>query len=169
MEGETMEGYCKRRWGGSGWTNHLKSEGKKDGANFSNWKWWPNTIKGHQLIHYLQKKYNVDTNFANAVLFNAMYEQGKNIALSSTLVDIAIQELNVPEDDKGALKDYLDNDLGADDVRREISSSRRKYDISGVPFFIVSNNNDSSDARPYGLSGAQSSSTFLKVFQQLTS
>lgn len=162
-----MEGYCQRRWGGSGWTHHLKSEGKKDGAMFSNWKWWPNTLKGHQLIHFLNENYNIDTNLANAILFNAMYEQGKNIASSETLVDIAIQELNAPLKDKDMLKHFLDNDLGADNVQRDIGSSREEYDISGVPFFIISNNEDSS-SRPYGLSGAQSSSTFLNIFKQLT-
>ena len=36
VDGETVESYCKRRWGGSGWTKSLKVEGRKDGANFAN-------------------------------------------------------------------------------------------------------------------------------------
>jgi len=165
MEGETMEGYCKRRWGGSGWTHDLKSEGRKDGATFSDWKYWPNTLKGHQLVHYLHEKYSIDTNTINAELFKAMYEQGKNISLVSTLLDIASDEFNVPQQDKETLANYLENDLGADTVRAEIRSSQHKYDISGVPFFVISNN----ESRPYGLSGAQSSSSFLNVFQKLSS
>lgn len=164
-DGEPMEAYCRRRWGGSGWTHHLKSEGRKDGAKFNNWKWWPNTMKGHQLVHFASENCGVDTNQANAVLFRAMYEEGKNIALVSTLVDIGVQELNVPNRDQ--LKHYLENDLGADDVSRQISSSQRRYSISGVPFFVISSKE--TRQQPYGLSGAQSSSTFLNVFEQIVS
>lgn len=44
-QGEEFETYCRRRWGSSGWTNHLRQQGKKDGALFADWKWWPNTLK----------------------------------------------------------------------------------------------------------------------------
>ena len=39
-DGETVEAYCRRRWGGSGWTRSMISSGKKDGATFSNWEWY---------------------------------------------------------------------------------------------------------------------------------
>lgn len=161
-----MEAYCRRRWGGSGWTHHLISEGRKDGARFNDWKWWPNTLKGHQLVHFASENGGVDTNTANAVLFRAMYEEGKNIALVSTLIDIGVQELNLA-DKKDQLKHYLENDLGAENVQRQISSSQRKYSISGVPFFIIYNKE--TRKQPYGLSGAQSPSAFLNVFEQIAS
>jgi hypothetical protein len=43
--GEEYMAYNQRRWGGDGWTHSLRRSGKADGANFSDWKWWPNTLK----------------------------------------------------------------------------------------------------------------------------
>jgi hypothetical protein len=43
--GEEYMAYNVRRWGSDGWTQALRSSGAKDGATFSNWKWWPNTLK----------------------------------------------------------------------------------------------------------------------------
>jgi hypothetical protein len=36
--GENFEAYNQRRWGSSGWTNHLKQEGREDGAMFEKLK-----------------------------------------------------------------------------------------------------------------------------------
>lgn len=158
-----MEAYCRRRWGGSGWTRDLKQQGREDGATFSNWKWWPNTLKGHQLVEFAKNK-GVDTDKSNAVLFNAMYEEGKNIADVSTLLEIGCQMLGLSSEE---LRPYLENDAGESDVRREMAFMRQRYDISGVPFFIISR--EDADAQPYGLSGAQRPSTFMKVFDKLMS
>jgi predicted DsbA family dithiol-disulfide isomerase len=68
VHGESFDAYCERRWGGSGWTNRLRQEGSKDGATFSNWKWWPNTLKAHQLVHFAQQ-HGVDTHTSNAAIF----------------------------------------------------------------------------------------------------
>ena len=51
--GEEFEAYNIRRWGSSGWTHGLKRSGRKVGANFNNWKTWPNTLRAHQLIAYV--------------------------------------------------------------------------------------------------------------------
>ena len=47
-EGEGMEAYCGRRWGGSGWTNAMRRDGKRDGAVFAEWNYWPNTLHAHR-------------------------------------------------------------------------------------------------------------------------
>lgn len=47
---ETVSEYCRRRWGGAGWTDHLKQEGRKDNAKFNDWQWWPSTLKARQLV-----------------------------------------------------------------------------------------------------------------------
>lgn len=52
IDGEEFEAYNRRRWGSSGWTTHLRHEGKLDGALFHNWLWWPNTLRAHQWIQY---------------------------------------------------------------------------------------------------------------------
>lgn len=40
--GEDYMAYCKRRWGGDGWTGSLP--GKREGRKFSNWRIWPNVL-----------------------------------------------------------------------------------------------------------------------------
>lgn len=63
------------------------------------------------------------------------------------------------------LKTYLTNDEGKSQVEQDIAVGRRKYGISGVPFFIVSA--DQKSQRPYGFSGAQASETFVELFEEL--
>ena len=86
-KGETVEAYCHRRWDGSGWTQSMISDGKKDGANFGNWKWWPHTLKAHQLVQYCANQ-NISTDKVNQLLFQAEYENGENISNVDTLVAI---------------------------------------------------------------------------------
>ena len=54
--GEEFEAYNRRRWGGSGWTRRLIEEGRRDGANFADWRWWPSTLKAHQLVRYAEER-----------------------------------------------------------------------------------------------------------------
>lgn len=37
--------YNRRRWGSDGWTQGLRASGRKSGAMFRDWRWWPNTLK----------------------------------------------------------------------------------------------------------------------------
>jgi len=169
QKGEAVDDYCRRRWGGAGWTNHLRSEGRKDGADFGNWKWWPNTSKAHQLIQFCDINGIASTDRVNALLFQAEYEKGENISLVDVLVKIGEEAQNeitgsssnsdISED----LKRYLTNDEGRAQVEEEISSGRRRFGIKGVPYFIVS----ADRKRPYGFSGAQSSDTFAELFEEL--
>lgn len=160
-DGEEFEAYNKRRWGGSGWTNHLRSEGRKDGAMFGNWKWWPNTLKAHQLVLYAEKENNIDTSTSNAALFQASYEEGENISSTSTLVQVG-EKLGLEDTD--ALTEYLENGKGASEVMKEIQAGRKKYQIKGVPFFIVDGD---AAKRPYGMSGAQSADTLVELFEEV--
>ena len=165
QNGEEFESYNIRRWGSSSWTHHLKSEGRTDGANFVNWQWWPHTLKAHQLIHYVEQRYGVSTSESNAAIFEHLYEQGQNVSLVETLVKIAVQDLKVPEEEGQVLKEYLERNEGAEQVEEEIRQGRKKYNISGVPLFIIQK--EDGGGRPYGLSGAQKSSAFLEVFEEL--
>ena len=186
--GEPFEDYCSRRWGGAGWTNRLKSEGRKDGADFSDWKWWPNTGKAHQLIQFCESNGISSTDHVNALLFRAEYELGENISLVDVLVRIG-QEAN--DNNVGSTNDnimddlrrYLTKDEGKARVKQDIAHGRRKYGISGVPHFIVSADEDAASVNsrggndgnknrprqrsPYSFSGAQSSETFVELFEEI--
>lgn len=172
-DGEEFEAYNIRRWGSSGWTHGLKRSGRKVGANFNNWVTWPNTKRAHQLIAYVtDPNREVDnkpsTSECNAVIFDAMYECGENVSLVETLVQLAQDRLGVTADEVPGLRSHLQNNVGAKEVIKEIQAGRRKYNISGVPFFVVGAvNGESSVGRPYGFSGAQDSSTFVEIFDEL--
>jgi len=202
--GEPLEDYCQRRFGGAvgGRIDMFRSEA--DGARFSDWKWWPNTSKAHQLIQYCESNGISSTDRVNALLFQAEYERGENISLVDVLVRVG-QEAGVTDvttttndDDKNSgnnnsnnnsnlddLRKYLTEDEGKVQVQRDIARGRKLYGISSVPYFIVSadheeaaddSSSSSSDKNrgtrtrqrpPYGFSGAQSSDTFLELFEEI--
>lgn len=166
-QGEDFDAYNIRRWGSSSWTHHLKKEGRKNGANFSNWKWWPNTIKAHCLVKFAKERYGVDTGKSNEEIFNRLYEEGGNISLVDCLVDIGVGSLNLPNEEE--LRLYLESGQGEGDVRSEIQRGRNMYRISGVPFFVIEcvDVDDSARRRPLGLSGAQETQVFLDVLNEL--
>lgn len=164
-EGELMEAYCQRRWGGSGWTRDLRRQGQGDGAIFGDWKWWPNTWKGHQLVQYARDQAQVDTGVSNAALFQAMYEEGANLSSVDTLVQIGMTQLGI--DNETELRSYLEQDEGLNQVRQEIEDGQRTYRISGVPFFIISGTSPNKKKRPYGVSGAQKPATLVEIFEEL--
>jgi len=157
-----MEAYCTRRWGSSGWTHSLKSEGRKDGAHFANWKWWPHTLRAHQLILFGRDRHQVDTSKSKAALFRALYEEGENISQTETLVKIGRERLGM---DDPNLQKHLSNNEGSRQVLEEIEQGRRSYQIRGVPFFII---RGPAVDRPYGFSGAQSTDTFIELFEEVS-
>lgn len=170
LDGEDYAAYCRRRWGGDGWTQSLRRDGKKVGANFADWKWWPNTLKAHQLVSYFVKRnpgQDDTTNRSNQALFQALYEEGENISSIDTLVKIAVEKLDFPPGEQEDLKIFLAKDEAAEEVQQEIAEGRQKYKISGVPFFVIGTNPNEPGARPYGFSGAQKEKAFLDIFEEL--
>ena len=172
-DGEEFEAYNIRRWGSSGWTHGLKRSGRKVGANFQSWKTWPNTLRAHQLIAYITNpERNVDdkptTSECNAAIFNAMYECGENVSLVDTLVNIGTDRLGVAANEVDDLRLHLENNVGAKYVMKDIQTGRKRYQIQGVPFFVIGAvDGKQSLGRPYGFSGAQDSSTFVDIFEEL--
>lgn len=172
-DGEEFEAYNIRRWGSSGWTQGLKRSGRKVGANFNHWVTWPNTLKAHQLIAYVtdpgrQATDKPSTSECNAVIFDAMYECGANVSLVETLVEIGREKLGITEGEAPQLRTHLDSNAGAREVTKEIHTGRRTYGISGVPHFVVAAvERESTVGTPYAFSGAQESSTFVEMFEEL--
>lgn len=163
VNGEEFEAYNIRRWGSSSWTNRLRSMGKRHGALFENWKWWPHTLRCHQLV-LLAEQHGVCTHDTNAAIFNAMYEEGQNVSLVGPLLDIAVSKLKLPlsREDVAA---YLNSNEKGDEVRAQIHGGKSTHDISGVPYFVIQRTD--SNKKPYVLSGAQDPATLRKVFENL--
>ena len=126
-EGEDYFSYNKRRWGSDSWTHQLRTMGKKYGANFSDWKIWPNTLLCHKLMAEANKRGK-----GNEVLEEILkycYEMGNNVSDENTLNEIGkkfgIEEWNNDENLKKVLKDE--------------KTGKNQYGIGGVPFFIFPN------------------------------
>mmetsp|Transcript_16083 Transcript_16083/g.44275 ORF Transcript_16083/g.44275 Transcript_16083/m.44275 type:complete len:205 (+) Transcript_16083:174-788(+) len=180
--GEEYTAYNRRRWGSDGWTHHLRSEGRGVGANFANWKWWPHTMKAHQMVCFFEERDGVQdnndddqgediTSRCNQALFQALYEEGQNLSNIDTLVNsVAVAKLGLSSNDTNTLRQYLQQDQAASRVKREIAQAQQQYRISGVPFFIIGYQNpeQQEQSTPYGFSGAQSPETFLEIFRELS-
>jgi predicted DsbA family dithiol-disulfide isomerase len=166
--GEGFEAYNQRRWGSSAWTRQLR--GADNDARFSNWKWWPNTKKAHQLVHYLTTitaakisttvTTKIDSDKVNQVLFNALYEQGLNISTVDVLLQVTRTAFGDEHVDLDDLRDYLESDRGWSAVQQEIDQGRRTFAIRGVPFFVIRNSDNEVVTT---LSGAQPVSTFRSI------
>jgi predicted DsbA family dithiol-disulfide isomerase len=187
MNGELFDVYCQRRWGGSQWTNHLRHEGKKDGCNFSNWKYICNTIRAHQLILYGTKYHpnnaTCTTDAMNAALFEALYEEGLNISQVDTLVTIGSKlfgsssEHTTPTFNAEHLRAYLEQHQGRLEVETEIKKLQQTYRVRGVPAIHIGIVEPESDdamgtkwkSPPLSLSGAQPAEVFVEIFQELLS
>lgn len=146
IEGEEYLSYNKRRWGNDNWTHQLKSMGKKYGANFSNWKIWPNTLLSHKLMAEANKKGK-----GNEVLdeiFKYCYEMGKNVSIESTLDEIG---------NKFGIKNW-NNDENLKLVLKDEKIGKNQYGIGGVPFFIFPNDEV--------IEGAAEDKTFLNALIQ---
>jgi predicted DsbA family dithiol-disulfide isomerase len=168
-EGEDYMAYNRRRWGSDGWTHSLRRDGRKVGANFANWLWWPNTAKAHQLVSYFARKQGQSdsTSRSNQALFEALYEEGQNLSCVDTLVQVAVEKLGLAVSEQDDLRTFLTQDRAASDVQREIAEGRRKYRISGVPYFVIGKEPCENGERSYGFSGAQPPQAFLDIFKEL--
>lgn len=109
------------------------------------------------------------TSECNAAIFDAMYERGENVSLTDTLVKIATDQLGVSDREAEQLRTHLETNAGSKAVIKEIQDGRKKYNISGVPFFVIgARRNGQYVGRPYGFSGAQNSETFEEILGELT-
>jgi len=139
------------------------------GANFANWKWWPHTLKAHQLVAYFEQKRNNQqqedtTDRTNQALFEVLYEEGENPSSVDVLVEsVGVKKLGLSDWEAEELRLFLEQDKAAAQVKQEISEGRKKFKISGVPYFVIGKEGQ----KPYGFSGAQPPETFLEIFEEL--
>ena len=146
IEGEDYLSYNKRRWGSDNWTHQLRSKGKIFGANFSDWKFWPNTLLCHKLIAEAKKKKK-----GNEVLeeiFKYCYEMGKNVSDEHILNEIG---------NKFGIINW-NNDENLKMVMKDDKIGKNQYGIGGVPFFIFPNDEV--------IEGAANIDTFLNALIQ---
>jgi predicted DsbA family dithiol-disulfide isomerase len=112
----------------------------------------PNTRNAHRLILFA-KDSGKNLEMVEA-LFKAYFTDGIDLSKNENLVAIA-ETVGL---DRSKVELFLASDAGTAEIimaEREL----QKMGISGVPFYII---NDQ-----YGVSGAQSSQTFIQAFQNV--
>ena len=160
--GEDYNAYCRRRWGGDGWTHSLRAKGKKVGAPFADWKVWPNTLNAHRLMRLAgEDKAKVDE--LKKALFAACYENGQNVSDIEQLVEIGASA-GLLSASPEAIRAYLTSSEGTREVQAEIREWSQRG-VSGVPYFIV--DGDAVD-RPYGFSGAVGADQLVDLFNEVS-
>ena len=95
---------------------------------------YTNTFDAHRLTKLVQKK---DAGLADRLqerLYKAYFSEGLELADHAVLTRIAVEEGM----DDGEVKQLLESDLYADDVRLDEREAQR-YGVQGVPYFVVGN------------------------------
>jgi predicted DsbA family dithiol-disulfide isomerase len=112
----------------------------------------PNTRDVHRII-WLAKKENKQTE-AKEAFMKAYFEDGVDLSKTENLINVATQ-VGL---DSARVENLLNSEEGlAEVITAEKLSVQRG--VSGVPFYII-------DGR-YGISGAQSSDTFIQAFKEI--
>lgn len=170
--GEDYNAYCRRRWGGDGWTMSLKDRGRQLGLGFEGWDWWPNTLNAHRVCVYLDQmdQANPELNEKEreqrglnlvSKFYELTYERKENISTSRGAA-LALEELGYAS--ASDVEQWLDRGGGQREVAQADRHAKRDMDIHGVPYFVISGEETK---RPLALSGAQSSGAFVRAFQQV--
>lgn len=165
-DGEEFEAYCRRRWGGSGWTRDLRNRGERLGLPFSAWKTWPNTLLAHSLGIYVERESAArgqDSSLRTwrlvELLYEAIYERGENVSTLDGACEVAKRLDGI---DMVAARKFLEDRAGDAEVKQR-DRWAKEQGVSGVPFFVV----EGTAKEPIVLSGAQPAQAFVKAFKDV--
>ncbi|UKN01206.1 DsbA family oxidoreductase [Paracrocinitomix mangrovi] len=127
---------------------HVTKTAETEGLNYQLDKVFPtNTFKAHRLLH-LAKEKGLQFELKEA-LMNAYFVEAKNVDDHANLLQIAIS-VGLDEMD---VQNVLTTEMYKANVQRDIEEGIQ-LGLQGVPFFVID--------RKYGISGAQSTDTFLQ-------
>lgn len=130
--------------------NPLDQAGDRVGIRFNRTRRFVNTLNGHRLMEWCNKKHPDRSDALMEKIFHAYFEQGRDVSKTEVLTELA------SETGLGSSADELKTMLSSEDYKDEVLQYDRQVKqhlrVSGVPYFIVHNNNE---ARPTAFSGAQ--------------
>lgn len=112
-----------------------------------------NTFDAHRLSH-LALKHNAQV-AVQEELFKAYFTDGKDLADTSVLLEIAVK-VGI---DKSEAEDFLKSHVASNDVRVD-EDEAQQLGVTGVPFFVFN--------RESAISGAQPIEVFTQALSQLT-
>jgi predicted DsbA family dithiol-disulfide isomerase len=128
--------------------NPLEIAGRSVGISFNKTRRFINTIDGHRLMEWCNQTHPDKANELMEYLFRAYFEDAKDLSDLHELVNVALS-VGLPET---TVKSVLESDQYRSEVLEADERSKRNLRVSGVPYFIVENNNG---GRPVAFSGAQ--------------
>ncbi len=119
--------------------------------NFDRMERTPNTSDAHRLI-WLADKMGIQDAVGEA-LFQAYFTEGRDISKPKTLIDVVVEAGM----DRAKAEAVMTGNEGLEALK-EAGELSRRYNVEGVPFFIVNSK--------ITLSGAQPSDVFVAAFEQ---
>lgn len=129
--------------------DNMVGVGAADGINFRFDRIRPgNTFDAHRLVHLAHERDKQDV--VKERLLRAYLCEGESMSDREALIRLAVESGL----DEHEVIDVLSGDAYADAVRDD-EALARKYNISGVPFFVIGDR--------YGLSGAQPAETLREA------
>jgi predicted DsbA family dithiol-disulfide isomerase len=133
-------------------TAQVAAMGREEGLNFDfEHTLVANTKQAHRLLHFAKEKGKQDE--LKERLFQAYFEEGKNIDQQDVLLDCA-EAIGLA---RSEAKLVLDSDSFDAEINQDVYESRL-IGVQGVPFFVFD--------RKYGISGAQPDEVFDQTLQQ---
>lgn len=140
-----------REWA-EGMAKQVSDRAAEAGLQFNLDKAIPtNSFNAHRLIHLAESRGQQDA--MKERLLKAYFVEGLDISDNDTLVSLG-SELGL---DGGEIKVMLETDRFSEEVRQD-ENLARDLEISGVPFFVIS--------QRFSISGAQPKELFLEVLEK---
>lgn len=108
----------------------MRAAGRREGANYSDWKWWPNTTHASRLLLFAEKRGEGDRLLGE--LYQMCYDEGENVSLKETVAKAA-ERAGVHG---GA--EYAISDQGMEELRHALGSARvNGKRVSAAPWFHI--------------------------------
>ena len=157
-DGRNQKQYLAAKFGGDEKydeiTNYVTEVAAEEGLHFDyeKQKISPNTRDAHRII--MSAKAEGKQLATKEAFMKAYFEDGIDLTKKENLIAVAVKAGL----DGKKVSEFLDSEEGLAEVVMEEQSYQQRG-VRGVPFFIINNK--------YGVSGAQSSETFVKAIRQV--
>ena len=159
-EGKNQKEYFVAKFGGEERfhqiTRHVTEVAATEGLkfDFDKQEISPNTLDAHRLIAFAKRQGRQAA--MKEALMSAYFEKGIDLSKDKNLIAVAV---GLGMDEKSVTNFLMGEEFSAE-IKMEEHVNRQRG-ISGVPFYIIDNK--------YGVSGAQSSETFVKALTEIGS
>jgi predicted DsbA family dithiol-disulfide isomerase len=131
--------------------NPLENAGKGVGIDFTFNRWVFNSTDCHRVMEWCNEHHKELADGLMEKLFYACHVQGKDLANRENLMEAFVAAPGL-ESFAGDVRGMLESSDPKDAVGRKVREAKDLYRVSGVPFFIIDNQNG---GRPSAFSGAQ--------------